>query len=317
MTGKTLNSGQAQVISPILTTQARGYTNLEFVGLALLPFVDIPNRSMKVINFGKDAFRKFMQTRRAPGGPIPRLNFGYGADPVSLYQEALAGTVPVETAEDANRVPGIDMGAIAIKSVQDIIALGREVQIAAQVLDAANYNANNKVALAGADKWTSPTSDPLGDVKAGREAIRQMIGRYPNVMELSATALNACKVHPKIQEQFKYTSSQSITVEMLAGYFEIPKIVVGAAVYLPENADDDSPGVDVWGDDVVLGYVPAGGQYGVPAFGYTYRLTGYPMVEQPWYDRDTRSWVYPTFEEYRPYLVGAEGGFLISGAGAE
>ncbi len=315
MTGKTMNSGQAQVISPILTTQARGYTNSEFVGLSLLPWADIPNRSMKVINFGKDAFRKYMKTRRAPGGSIPRLNFGYASDPVSLYQEALAGTVPVETAEDANRVPGIDVAAVAVQGVQDIIALGREAQIAAQVLDPANYNANNKLALAGTDKWTDPASDPLSDVTAGREAIRRMIGRYPNVMELSATALNACKNHPTIKGQFKYTSSQSITTDMLAGYFEVAEIIVGAAVYLPDGADDDAPGLDVWGNDVVLAYVPKGGQYRVPAFGYTYRLSGYPMVEQPWYDPDTRSWVYPTFEEFRPYLVGAEGGFLIQGAG--
>lgn len=63
-----LNTRQAQVIDPILSTQARGYTNQDFIGTRILPYADIPNRSMKVIRFGKDAFRRYMDTRRARRG---------------------------------------------------------------------------------------------------------------------------------------------------------------------------------------------------------------------------------------------------------
>lgn len=61
-----LNTRTAAVIDPILSTHARGYRNMEFIGHLLFPRVSIPNRSMRVIKFGKEAFRK-MNTRRAPG----------------------------------------------------------------------------------------------------------------------------------------------------------------------------------------------------------------------------------------------------------
>lgn len=52
-----INTRQAAVVDPILSTHARGYRNSEFVAQVLFPRVTIPNRSMRVIKFGKESFR--------------------------------------------------------------------------------------------------------------------------------------------------------------------------------------------------------------------------------------------------------------------
>lgn len=306
-----MTSRQAQAIDPILSNHARGYTNDEFIGTQLLPYVDIANRSMKVIRFGKDAFRRYIDTRRAPGSQTRRIQFGYESDPVSLRQESLEAQVPYELQEDAGKVPGIDLAKTSIESVQDIIGLGREVEIANMVRDPANYKPNNQTAFTGSDKWSDPASKPKDDIKEAKEAVRRMIGRYPNMLVLGPSAFNALDGHPAIAEKFKYTSSDSITAEMLAKYFNVEKVLIGKAVALDENASDDDAANDVWGNDAVLAYVPKGTNYMVPSFGYTYRLQGYPIVEQPYEERQTKSWIYPTTEEYRPYITGAEGGFLF------
>ncbi len=310
----SMNSRQAQVIDPILSTVARGYINASLISYALFPLVMIPNRSMKVVRFGKDAFRRYVDTRRAPGAPVKRVQFGYSSDPVSLRQEALAGLVPVEIAQDAARVPGIDLGKQAIETVQNIIALNREVETATLARDPANYAASNKLVLSGSSRWSSPDSDPGRDLREARNAVRLRIGRDPNTLVLGPRVFDALAEHEKIKEQFKYTSNESLTEVMLAKYFNIERIVVGKAVALPENATDDDPAVDIWGDDAILAYVPSGSNLLVPAYGYTYTLEGYPAVEEPYYDRDIKSWVYPTAEEYRPYIVGSEAGFLFQKA---
>lgn len=306
-----MTSSQAQVIDPVLTEHARGYTNQELIGNILLPFVDIPNRSAKVIRFGKDAFRRYMNTQRSPGSQTRRVQYGYESDTVSLHQEALEAQVPYELQQSANKVPGIDLAKGSIQYVQDILALNREVRIAKLVRDPAIYNAANKTTLTGNDKWSAAASKPEDDIKEAREAIRRMIGRYPNVLVLSANAFNALSRHPAIKENFKYTSSDSITEVMLAKYFNIDKIVVGKAVALEENARDSDPASDVWGNDAIIAYVPNGSSFMVPSFGYTYRLSGYPIVESPYDERSTKSWVYPVTEEYRSYVTGAEAGFLF------
>lgn len=305
-----MNSRQAQVIDPILSTQARAYTNAEFIGTRILPWADIPNRSMKVLRFGKDAFRKYIDTRRAPGAETRRIQFGYASDPVALKQEALEALVPDEISGDAQRVPGVDLAATSIQGIQDIIGLGREVEIASLVQNAATYAAGNKVALAGTSKWSDPASTPADDVDEAKDIVRRMIGRKPNVLTLGPVVFNVLKRHPKILDQFKYTSRDSVTVQMLAAYFEVDEVIVGNAVALAEGAADTDPADDIWGNNAILSY-RAGSNFMVPAFGYTYRLKGFPAVEQPYYERNRKSWIYPVTEEFRPYVTGAEGGFLF------
>lgn len=311
-----LNQRTAAVVDPILSTHARGYRNSTFISETLFPRVSIPNRSMRVIKFGKEAFRT-LPTRRAPGAEKKRVQYGYASDPVSLVQDALEGVVPVEHQEEASSVPGIDLGAGAVNMVLDVVDLNMEIDAAGIARNAANYDANHKLALSGSDKWSSVTSDPLADVDAAREAIRRSIGRYPNTLVLGPSAFNALKRHPKVKEQFKYVSKDSITAEMLASYFNLKKVVVGSAVYLPETAADSALANDVWGDDAVLAYVPeAGNTYQVPSYAYTYELIGYPHVEQPYFQRSHDSWIYPVKVERRPILTGADAGFLFVGAGA-
>lgn len=312
---RSMTSRQAQVIDPILSTHARGYTNAEMIGHRVLPYADIPNRSMKVIRFGKDAFRRYMDTRRAPGAERKRITFGYASDPVALKQESLEAVVPEEIMDDAAQVPGIDLASVATNGVQDILALGREVDIAALVLNPANYAASNKVALAGADRFTDPASDPKAVIKEGREAVRRMIGRYPNKLTLSPAAFNALDDHPKLTEKFKYTSSESITPQMMAKYFDLDEVIVGKGVVLDDNAADDDPATDIWGEDALLFFQPTGGNFMVPAFGYTYRLKGRPSVAKPYWEDNRSSWIYQVTEEDQPILAGAEAGFLIQNAG--
>ncbi|MFN3294865.1 MAG: major capsid protein, partial [Gemmobacter sp.] len=238
------------------------------------------------------------------------------SDPISLVQDALEGVVPIEHQQEAMAVPGIDLGQGAVNMVLDVIDLGHEYEAAQLARTLGNYPTSNRVTLTGADRWTSATSDPLADIDAGKEAIRRLIGRYPNTLTLGPSVFNALKRHPKIREQFKYTSAQSITTEMLAAYFDVRRVIVGKAVWLPETAAETAAASDVWGDDAILAYVPeAGNNFQVPSFGYTYELTGYPQVEVPYFERSNDSWIYPTKAERRTYLTGAEGGFLFQNAG--
>ncbi len=311
-----MNTKQAAVVDPILSTHARGYRNSTFISHELFPRVSIPNRSMRVIKFGKESFRA-LNTRRAPGSNKKRVQYGYASDPVSLAQDALEGVVPVEHQEEAESVPGIDLGAGAINMTLDVVDLNLEIETANLARNVANYDNNHKIVLAGSDRWKSDTSNPKEDFDDAKEIIRQSIGRYPNTLALGPSAKNALCNHPKIKEQFKYTSKESISLDMLAAYFEVKKVIVGGAIFLPETSADNTLANDVWGNDAILAYVPeAGDNFQVPSYAYTYELRGYPQVNQPYFENSTDSWIYPVKVERRPILVGAEGGFLFKDAGA-
>lgn len=306
-----MNPAQARVVDPILTNHSRGYIHPSRVAPLLFPQILVGQRGGRRIEFNKDSF-KLYNTRRAPGAKRGEIQFGYLGQKFALEQHDLVGKVPVEVAEEAAAVPGIDMGRGAVESVQDIISLGTEYDSAQLARNADTYDADHKVTLTGTDQFSHKDSDPKATVKEGKEAIRATIGMYPNVMILGPTVFSALDDHPKLLEKMKYTSSDSITAEMLARYFGVARVAVGESVY----AGDDDVFADVWGADVVLAYVaPQGAQrQDAPSYGYTYRLRGHPMVGKPWYDDDTKSWKYPVTDELSPEVVGADAGYLIKDA---
>ncbi|NWO05372.1 MAG: major capsid protein [Alteromonadaceae bacterium] len=306
----TMTNKAVRVIDPILTTHAQGYRQQEMVGSALFPRVPVGVSGGQVLEFGKEAFRLY-NARRAPGANTKRIDFGYLGKPFALVQDALEGKLPIEHIRNANQVPNIQLGQRSVNTVMRSLMLALEVEQAGIARNPNNYDTDHKVDLSAA-KWSSESGDPAKDVRAGREAIRETIGVYPNTLLISAKAFSAASENPKVLERFKYTSSDSVTAEMLARLMDVDRVVVGKAV----SADAQGNFSDVWGADAVLAYVaPEATSIEEPSFGYTYTLEGHPLVEQAYYDNSAKSWIYPVTMERSPVLTGITAGFLFQNAG--
>lgn len=308
-----LSVSQGRIINPILSTVAQGYTNMDFVGNSLFPRVPVAVSGGQVIEFDRDAFR-LVNARRSPGASTRRIPLGYSGKQFSLLQDSLEVPIARELMRDAKLVPGIDLASRSVRTVMRVLSLGLENDQAVLATTAANYGAANKVALAGATKWSVATGNPLTDVDAGREVIRQSCGVYPNVMVMSAVAFTACKNNPNVIARFQYNGqtgvdATQITTAMLAGLFNVKKVVIGAAV---SWAEQTNAATDVWGNNVVLAYVPEGSlAIEEPSFGYTYTMDGNPLVEEPYYDNNQKSWIYGVTFERAPVLSGIASGYLI------
>ena len=307
-----------RVIDPILTTVAQGYASQDFVGFNLFPEVPVSAAGGQIIEFDRDAFRLYT-SRRAPGSSTREIQLGYSGKPFALANHRLQTVVPREHQRDAANVAGINLDEVGVNTTMRAIRLALEVEQALLATTAANYGAGNKLTLAGATKWSYTTSpvNPLNDIDTGREAIRTACGLYPNVAVMSAVAFNACKNNSNVIARFQYNgqtgmTATQITADMLAGLFNVKKVVIGAGVYWT----DANVSVDIWGNAVVLAYVPEGtgalrSRYD-PSFGYTYVMQGHPMAEPPFWDNDKAGWKYPVEMERVAVLSGIAAGYLIS-----
>lgn len=301
----------ARVIDPILTEVAQGYRNADMAGGALFPFVPVQQRGGKIIAFGKEDFALY-NTSRAPGANTKRVQFGYTAGNYTLEQHALEAVAPWELMQEASVVAQVNLAGMAVRKVQNIIALRLEKAQADLATNAASYAASNKVTLSGTSQWSdySGTSNPSKDIENGKEAIRQQIGRPGNTVILSAQAFKACKQHPAIIDRIKYTGRDVVTTELLASLWDVDRVVVGGAVY----TDNAGAITDVWGKFVVVAYTNIGSvaDLGEPTYGYTYRLDGAPYVEEGYADKNAKSDIYPVTDEVAPVLTAALSGYLIS-----
>ena len=309
----SMNTQQARVVDPVLTQYARGYRNGRFVGGTLFPRVPVAVHGGKIVEFGKDAFR-LLAARRAPGAEVEQVGVRYGSQSFQLVQDAADGMVPREHMQDAQAVPKIDLGKIATKKVLDSFLLTLEADQAELATDADAYPEGHTTTLSGTDVWTDPASDPVQVIEDAKETVRRSCGIEPNRMVVAKAGFNALRFHPKIVERFKYTTSDSITADMLAAYLDLETLEVGKATFYPRDSVAGDPMQDVWGNHAVLAYVPDSPEsMEDPSFGFTYTLTNHPFVEQPEWRGGRRSWAYGVTFDRAPVIVGADAGFLITG----
>lgn len=307
-----LTNRGARVIDPVLSGFSQGYRNAAYVGEALFPRVPVAASGGQILEFGREAFQ-LVNMRRQPGGATKRIAFGFLGKPYALLNDSLEVPIPREHQRDASKVLSIDLGQRASRMGMNKILLQLEVDQATLATTAANYPASNKVALAGGAKWSTPTGNPIVDIDTGREAIRSIIGIYPNTLVLSAQAFNAAKNNPNVIARFQYNGSVNveaaqITEKMLAGLFNVDKVVVGKAIV----TNDALVNSDIWGNNAVLAYVPAGETFmEEPSYGYTYTLDGNPLVEQPYWDNNAKSEIFGVTMERAPVLSGISSGYLI------
>jgi len=302
---------QTQQSDPVLTNLARGYGNAQMVGQALFPFAPVKKEINKIPKFSKESFKAINTIRaiRAKSNVLDPESVGNAE--VTLEEHDIS--FPLDRRELDNAEAVLDLEKYATFSASAIIALALERACASLATAPGNYATSNKITLSGNSRFTDyANSDPIAVIKTGREAVRQQIGRRPNVALFGAATMSALSEHPKILERIKYTQLGVVTPELLAGILGISKVVIGEAVYM----DGRGAVKDVWGDNVVLAYVPAlpadvKPNVYEPAFGYTLRKEGYPIAA-PWQTEDGKQHNVDVTDIVAPCILGADAGYLIA-----
>lgn len=302
-----------RVVDPVLSALALGYSNAAFVGDQLLPFVMVDKEGGKIPKFGKDAFRVY-NTERALRAKSNRINPS-DIDSVDISLDEHDLEFPIDYREEAEAA--FPLQAHATNMVVEGIRLRHEATVASMTQNPANYAASNKIALSGTDVFTNDASDPEGVVDDAKAAIRSKIVKEPNTLVIGYGSWRALKRHPKLKAILSDTRSRLVQLADLREIFEIENIVVGKGMY----ATDAGATVDLWGNTMVFAYVPGGAKTAgtnaplrsvyEPSFGYTLRKKGNPVVDTR--TEDGKLEIVRNTDIFRPYLLGAEAGYLVTG----
>ncbi|TXT37406.1 MAG: hypothetical protein FD135_3637 [Comamonadaceae bacterium] len=304
-------------VDPVLTNLAIGYTNFEFVGSVLMPFVDVEKEGGKIPIFGKEHF-KLYQTERALRAKSNRMvPEDVGSVDVALDEHDLEW--PIDYREDAESA--FPLQAQATNTVVSGIRMRHEKMVADMTQDPAKYAAGNKIALSGADCFTDASSDPEGVVSDAIDAVSGKVAKDPNTMVIGYATWRVLKRHPQLKAVLSSTKSRLVKLDDLREIFEIENIVIGRAL----QTNDAGVTSRMWADNIVLAYVPpakAGSATAAgaprnpaePSFGYTLRKKGNPVVDTRL--EDGKLEIVRNTDIFRPFLLGADAGYLISNTNA-
>lgn len=117
-------------------------------------------------------------------------------------------------------------------------------------------------------------SDPLEDVEQGKEAILSTTGFEPNTLVLGYSVFRKLKNHPDFVDRIKYTTSDSVTAELLAKMFDVERVFVAKAITNTAAEGQAGSYSFIHGKHAWLGYVNPTPSLMAPSAGYVFTWKG-------------------------------------------
>lgn len=199
-----------------------------FIADKVFPIVPVAKQSDKYFVYDRNDFFRDEAKKRAPG--TESAGGGYGIDTDSYYADVWAFHKDVADQTTSNEDDVIDGESDAAEFTMQKLLIRRERQFVTNYMTTGKWTTDKTGGTDFAQWDDEAASDPIEDIKDGRLMIA-LTGYMPNTLAVSLAVHEALKKHPLILERFKYTSSESITMEMLARLFEVQNYYVASSVY--------------------------------------------------------------------------------------
>lgn len=196
-----------------------------FVADKLFPVVTVDKRSNKYATYTKaDWFRDEAKKREAGA---ESAGGGYNLSSDNYFCDIYAFHKDVDDYTRGNADAGIDLNRDATEFVTQRLLLQREIQWASEFFVTGVWGTS---ATPG-NLWSSyTTSDPISDWETAKLTVLQNTGMEVNTVLFGYNVWAKIKHHPDVVDRFKYTSSDSITTEMVARLAEVDRLFVAKAI---------------------------------------------------------------------------------------
>lgn len=292
-------------VNAYLSKVARGYTNSAFIAENLFPVIDSELEKVDIFEFNKEAFQVYDTERSIRANSNVISPKGFNKKTTTLTEHDLAYPIDYRE-EEESKVVKLQLHATNV--VTEGLKLKHEKQCADLVQSVDNYDANSKVVLSGTDVFSDKDSDPEGVIDDAKNAISGKIAQEPNTMVMGYDAFKDLKKHPKLRELISTSQTRIITLELMKQIFDIENIYVGKSVFVNEKSEF----VRVWGNNIVLAYVPkldSRTEYD-PSFAYTVKKKDSLKIDEYTKEGNKVKYIRAT-DIYTPFLVGPDAGYLI------
>ena len=206
----------------------------QYVAAKVFPAKPVEKQTDKYHIFTKnDFFRDDAVKKRAPNSAAPRSGFGLSTGTYDCTSWWTA--VAIDEQLRANADPAVPLDQAGMRLITQRMLIRRDRLFATAFMNTDSVWGTDVTGTTDFTKWDDASSDPENDVATGKETVLKNTGFEPNKLVVSHAVHRALKRHPLIKDRFKYTSSESITVGMLAAFFEVDEYEIAKSVYATNN----------------------------------------------------------------------------------
>ena len=267
-------------VDAILTNISVAYLQNQdnFIADKVFPIVPVDKKSDKFFTYTKnDWFRDEAQRRadatESAGGGYNLGTGSYSADVYAFHKDVGDQLL-------ANADAPLNPLREATEFVTRRMLLRKELQFVTDFFTTGVW-ADDVTGVAGAPssgetkQWSDYTSsDPIDDIEAAKSEILANTGMEANTLVLGYEVFRQLKNHPDLVDRIKYTSSQTITTDMLARMFDIDRVLVAKAVKATNNEGASEAYSFAYGKGALLAHVASAPGLLTPSAGYTFSWTG-------------------------------------------
>lgn len=271
-------------LGQVVFEYAEGPT-MGLIGLELMPIYKTPVAAASYPVIPQEVMLKLPDVSRAPRGHYSRDDWEYERGIFSTSEKGRE-----ELIDDSERklmdqeAPGAS-DLIAVERAWKFIMKAQEKRISSKVFDASTFSA-----VSVTNEWDDPDNAvPVEDVNTGKLVMRSACGMLPDVLVISYYTFQKLKNVDSIVNLLKYTfpmlKMNKMTTTELAAVFDVPRVLVGGAVYDSAGKGITANITDIWDNEyAALVKISSGADLRQPGFGRTFLWTADspqdPVVEQ-------------------------------------
>jgi len=301
------------------------YRNMDYIADRVFPIIDGADPRAKITKYKRGAWFRDEAGIRAPGTEAPRG--GYPIDSVSIATKEYAFAKEV-TDEDRRFVksqgaPVLNPDMDAIEFATDKVDMKKERRVSSLITGTTWVDGNP----GGEDAeglWVASSGNTfLADIKKGKKAIKNAVGKVPNTLLIDHDTYEGLKEVDALLDKIKYTQRGVITRDLLAAMLDLNEVLVGSAIYSDAEetaAGDDFNAVDIWTVNPGKGmgflfYRPQRMGLKVQCAGLQVRIAyenGQARRTSKWREASRHQDVYEVAEETDITLVDAYAGYLFA-----
>ena len=296
-------------LDAVLTNISTAVVNTELVAPMVWPIVPVAKDSDVYYEYDRSNLRAD-DDEWAPKTKANEINWKTTRTAYKVERRALSELVEDDEVQNQDTPLNVMSDTTAI--IAEKMMIRREKRLAAELQDLTNYLAGSQPALAVADRWdnfSSSTSDPADDVSTARSTIYSQTGRVPNIMVIPREVYEKLREHPLVVDRIKYTQTGVVTAELLAGLFDIERVVIAGAIENTANEEQADSLSFIWGKRVYFGWVTASASLRQPSWGY--HIQSQAMLTERWRDEERKGEMIRTSYKDTPKLVTKGAGYTI------
>jgi len=267
-------------VDAILTNISVAYLQRQenFIAEKVFPVIPVDKKSDKYFQYTKNDWFRDEAQRRADG--TESAGSGYNLTTSTYSTDVFAFHKDVGDQTIANADAPLNPLREAAEFVTHRILLRKELQFVTDFFTTGIWS-EDVTGVAGTPgagetkQWSDYTSsDPIDNIEEAKQEILSNTGMEANTLILGYEVFRQLKNHPDLVDRIKYTSSQTITTDMLAAMFDIPRVMVAKAVKAT-NVEGAAEAYDfAYGKKALLCHVATNPGLLTPSAGYTFNWTG-------------------------------------------